>query len=402
MIGMIIADDELLIRQGLQSIAWEQFGIDVRGVAVNGIEALSLVSSTDSRILLTDVRMPGMDGLKLIDAAKAIVPGIKAILLTGYQDFTYAQTALHLGAFGYILKPSNPDEIIQTVLKAKEQIKAEQVEKDVLLNSFMLDLIYGRVSDSLAVSQKCREFDLHLENFAVMVAEFGTKYENDNSLTSRLKEEMYMVSSDLGKVRILHLDNSSFCIVVELDADGPPAKEKVLSIARAIKDHLRSTFDIHITIGISKCFSNPINLYSACNQAVNCLKMKCSPGEGAIIHIEDLVENKVIKDVLDYIEKYYMNDISLLTVSDFVHMNHIYLSRLIKKETGRTFLDILTSIRMKKACEMLKDGSMKAYEVADMVGMKDSGYFSQVFKKYFGMTPSEYRESELKKRGRIL
>jgi two-component system response regulator YesN len=73
-------------------------------------------------------------------------------------------------------------------------------------------------------------------------------------------------------------------------------------------------------------------------------------------------------------------------------MNHIYLSRLIKKETGENFLEILTRIRLQKACEMLSDPDMKAYEVAEMVGIRDAGYFSQVFRKYFGMTPSEYRE----------
>jgi two-component system response regulator YesN len=517
--GMIIADDELLIRQGLQSIAWGDFGIEVRGVAANGMEALAFVRSTDSKILLTDVRMPGMDGLKLIDAAKAIVPDIKAILLTGYQDFSYAQTAIHLGAFGYILKPSNPDEIIRAVVKARDQIETERAEKDVLLNSFLLDLIYGRIPDSPAIVGKCGEFGLRLENFVIMVAEFGFKYgETDGNLMPRIKKETYEVLSDAGKVNILDTDRSTFCIIAELDAGGQPAREKMLSAARELKDHLGSMFDIYVTIGVSRCFSGPAHMYSAYNQAVNCLKMKFSLGRGAIIHIEDLVDsfnrqrtlpmklvdeivekvadgdcqeaeslirellyrlskeqktdeqmikiicydilassmrilrekgftgdleekerlfhsmltgcsdageleeflinavleimnfihsgapavkNKVIKNILDYIEKYYMNDISLLTVSEFVHMNHIYLSRLIKKETGKTFLDILTRTRMEKACEMLKDGSMKAYEVAELVGLRDSGYFSQVFKKYFGMTPSEYRESDLRKRGRL-
>lgn len=112
------------------------------------------------------------------------------------------------------------------------------------------------------------------------------------------------------------------------------------------------------------------------------------------IHLNTVSEeNKTIDEILDYIDKFYMNDISLLTVSEYVYMNHIYVSRLIKKETGETFLDILTRMRMKKACELLVNSSSKIYEISNSVGIKDSGYFSQVFKKYQGVTPSEYREN---------
>lgn len=128
MIRMVIADDELLIRQGLRSIPWCDYGIELAGAAANGIEALELVRSEMPSILLTDIKMPGMDGLKLIEEARKIVPDIKSILLTGYQDFSYAQTAIQLRAIDYILKPSDPEEIIETVLKAKKQIEKEEQE----------------------------------------------------------------------------------------------------------------------------------------------------------------------------------------------------------------------------------------------------------------------------------
>jgi two-component system response regulator YesN len=77
-------------------------------------------------------------------------------------------------------------------------------------------------------------------------------------------------------------------------------------------------------------------------------------------------------------------------------MNRIYISRLFKKEIGKTFLDVLTTLRMKKACELLADNDNRIYEIADKVGIHDSGYFSQVFKKFYDMTPSEYRECHAK------
>ncbi len=284
MTGMIIADDELLIRQGLQSISWSDYGIELRGLASNGREALSLIESTFPGILLTDIRMPGMDGLKLIHAAKEIVPGIKAILLTGYQDFNYAHTAIQLGAFGYILKPSDPKEIINAVLMAKERVDAEIREK-----------------------QEKERIRQQIDNMQDIMRQ--------SSLTASSAE------------------------VESTRAEDALKKGK-------------------ITVG-----------------------------------------NAVVMKILEYIEKYYMNDISLITVSENVYMNHIYLSRLIKKETGKNFLDILTRIRLRKACEMLEDFNLRTYEIADMVGINDSGYFSQVFKKYFNMTPSEYRRDIYLKRG---
>ena len=119
MVGMVIADDELIIRQGLMSIDWNKYGVKVLGIAANGNEALSMVISKQPQVLITDIRMPGMDGLKLIEAAKEQIPEIQSILLTGYEDFNYAKTAISLGAVDYILKPSDPDEIIEAVLKAK-------------------------------------------------------------------------------------------------------------------------------------------------------------------------------------------------------------------------------------------------------------------------------------------
>lgn len=241
MYGMVIADDELLIRQGLLSIPWKDYDIQVMGVAANGNEALSMLKELCPEILLTDIRMPGIDGLELIDAAKTENPEIQAILLTGYEDFNYAREAIRLGAIGYILKPSDPDEIIQNVEKAKRNIES-----------------YGTKSTS---------------------------------------------ASELSGIR-----------------------------------------------------------------------------------------NKVILNLFEYMEKHFAEEITLYSAAEHVHMNHIYISRLFKKEMGKTFLDILTSIRMKKACALLAKDEYRIYEIAEMVGINDSGYFSQVFKKCFDMTPTEYRD----------
>lgn len=123
MYGLVIADDELIIRQGLMTIPWNECNIEVLGIASNGKEAYDMVREKRPDILLTDIRMPGMDGLSLIEAAKKHNPEIQAILLTGYEDFDYARDAIRLGAIGYILKPSDPEEIIESIERAKKKLE---------------------------------------------------------------------------------------------------------------------------------------------------------------------------------------------------------------------------------------------------------------------------------------
>lgn len=282
---MVIVDDELIIREGLRSIAWKDYGIELKGLASNGNEALSMIKTFLPEILLTDIRMPGIDGLKLISEAKKVVPNIKAILLTGYQDFEYAYSAIHLGAISYILKPSDPDEIIDAVMKAKALADAEELNRHERAEM-------KRQTDSTQ----------------------GTG-------------QNVILSDDISKT--------------------------------SARDEAQSTQDQDDEAALGKGIS---------------------------------VDNEIIRKVLNYMETRYMDDISLITASEQVYINPVYLSRLFKKKTGENFVDILTRIRLRKACEMLCDCRFKTYEISDKVGIKDAGYFSQVFKKYFGMTPTEYRD----------
>lgn len=130
MLNLIIADDELPVREAFsQLIDWESNGIVLCGVASNGGEALELVERHRPDLLLTDIKMPVMDGLQLIKAIQEKGFATLPLLLSGYNDFHLVKRALQLGAFDYILKPCHPDDVLKAVLRAKEAAIAERERK---------------------------------------------------------------------------------------------------------------------------------------------------------------------------------------------------------------------------------------------------------------------------------
>jgi len=124
---MLIVDDEWLIADSLAAMEeWEARDIEIVGVAANGYEAIRLLEAQRVDLVLSDIRMPDMDGLQLLQYIYEEMPGTQVILISGYGDFAYARTALRFGAKGYILKPIDTDELLETV----DRLLAARVQAD--------------------------------------------------------------------------------------------------------------------------------------------------------------------------------------------------------------------------------------------------------------------------------
>ena len=122
MYKMIIADDEKIIRESIaELIDWELLNIEITSLCKNGLEALDAIVDTAPDIVITDIQMPGLNGLDLIEKMYHLDKNIYFIILTGYAEFEYAQRAISFGVKEYLLKPINEKVIIQAVEKAKEK-----------------------------------------------------------------------------------------------------------------------------------------------------------------------------------------------------------------------------------------------------------------------------------------
>lgn len=253
-----IIDDEPLIVEGLcRTMPWEKWHCQLAGFAYNGKEGMEMIRKERPDIIISDINMPELDGLKMIAGLKSEFPDMQLIILTGYREFEYAREAISLGVARFLLKPSKMSELEEA-----------------------LDEVTRRLAQS---------------------------------------EERFPLSS-------LSEDEEE----AESDKDVP--------------------------------YHNEANSF-------------------------------IVKNALDYIRENSQEKLRLADVADQVYVSQWHLSKLLNKHTGKTFSDILNSARMDKARELLKDPSLKIYDVAEMVGFQDLAHFSRVFKKMEGMSANEYRNT---------
>lgn len=251
---VVIVEDEEFIRKGMVlATPWSKFNCEVIGEAKNGVEGLELIKKIKPDIVITDVKMPIMDGIIMIKELKNYVDS-EYIIISGYDDFKYAQQAIKLGVKDYLLKPIDDNEFYNTLNKVIDIVKQKKEKM--------------RISNSKAKVELFNEYT----------------YEK-----------------------------------------GYDSREKY-----------------------------------------------------------------IIKAV-EYIKNNYNQEIVIKEVAESLFISESYLSRLFKKYTGYTFVEYLTNYRVKKAIELLKDHTIKVYEVAEKVGYNDSKYFSVIFKKYMGVTPIEFK-----------
>ncbi|PZE22162.1 response regulator transcription factor [Paenibacillus xerothermodurans] len=145
---LLIVEDEPWIRKSLEKILpWNELGIEYAGCARNGQEAFSIIVNSSVDLVITDIKMPKMDGFKLMDSlAEYVNPTPKYMIISGYDDFHYAKNAIKQGVLDYILKPVDPKELRASVLKAVDKLKIERSERDNLRKLRIKDYVYERIS----------------------------------------------------------------------------------------------------------------------------------------------------------------------------------------------------------------------------------------------------------------
>ncbi|WP_127587155.1 response regulator [Paenibacillus koleovorans] len=407
MIRVLIVDDEILVRIGLKTIIpLQDHGFAVIGEASNGLEALAILEREACDIVLTDIRMPKMDGLELLEQIRKRWPAVKCLILSNHDDFGYVQKALRLGASEYIIKLEiDPEELMEKLNELKRevmeqrQLQSESTRLEFQMNRYGQEVKEKRLRELLLKQCGRNETQEVLEEFQISpfegtihviaagIERYDSLLENNRFKSERLLT--YAVANILGELlrdhpraELVEIGSGRFAIVC--DRFHP---ELLVRMQESAERFLKIT----VSFGISAPFEDPLQLHLAYAEAEQ-KRAKPAP----------IPYRQEIRTIIRVITEQFHLPLKVSELAKEVGFTENYLSVLFRKETGETITDYITQVRMKKAKELLLSPDNKIYEVSEMAGYPDPNHFSRVFKQMEGMYPSEYRKHVLSDRTRTV
>ena len=418
---LLIVDDDQIIRAGMkQNINWEENGIEVVGTASNGRECLEMIPSSLPDIILTDIKMPFMDGIELMEAVYRLYPHIKVVLLTAYGDFKYAQMALNYKVCQYVMKYEHNSEVLGAVLKAakesddqKDNVEIVKRGRKLLENKFFYDLVVNFQNDD-ELGERAKRLNIRFISsiFCVVCIDVGKRSEREAEILLWQKKQLCEKIGELLQSR-LSLPNVQVYYFV-----GDIYLNLVVNFAERLSESEQEAFFVQLEQAFSlvrenqsvtlsagagslyKGYSNILKSYTEATQALemkSMLESRLQEGKN-LIRFEELRNSSVshaavLRQVLSFMDSnYHQEDLSLNRIAEEVHLTPSYISTLFKKYQGVNLSDYLMELRVKKAMSLLAETDLKTYEISEKVGYGNPQYFSVVFKRITGCAPGEYRK----------
>ena len=397
---MVIADDEPKIRRGIENVLnWHEFNIEIVGEAEDGELALDEIKEKKPDIILLDINMPFLNGLNLLQKLQEINNNSIVIIISGYDDFSYAQRALQFNVFDYILKPVNKKNMEEIIAKAV--YKLNEIEKEnnylgwinkqlnenmeALKKTFFSEWLSNKLTDEEVLKQ-LQFFNIDFsENIGVMVIKLLDK-PNIEIIDKKWNTELLQFAiinllSDKCKganMKFIFTDDKKNVVLVSKIDEIP----EWITLGNELEVEISQYLKCHIIIEQANISNGILSIKDVYLKIINSVneKKKCSPM--ALLIIKYIEEN------------YYSNDLNINDISDKLEVTSSYLSKLLKKETGLSFIDYLTNIRIKKAMYIMEDPMIKIYDVAELVGYSNQHYFCRAFKRVVGFSPTEYKRGK--------
>ncbi|GBF75841.1 DNA-binding response regulator [Paenibacillus sp. 598K] len=522
---VLLVDDEPIILRSLEAaVPWEELGVRIVGKARNGEEALQLYHERKPDMIISDIRMPSIDGIALMSEVRSCDARLIFIVISGYGDFEYARRAIREGASDYLLKPIDHDELTAIIRKSVAKLDAERrarEESDQLMHSvqalsllarerLLAELTEGssrplqhlkwlemslleqpyqmaivQLDRFSSVNKQWTPDEKRLWLFAVrnILEEWSGQNEALAMFPFHSGEWILLFPADadarkgrLGEEIVRHLDtyaklscsvgfsrpvrgldqlNAAYrsaqralyqrffagqqAVFADLPGDEETSGDADhLAYPRWIEDELMQAIralDLFRLLGLLDQLHDELESSGMTREALlrfmteiavishrefaqlqlgselpldETLQQmeEADTLEAAILALKDAYRDwteqqlksreqedgtALIGKAQRYIDNHYRNDLGIDEVSDFVGLSTSHFCALFKQVSGLTFLEYLTRCRIDKARYILANTEVKVYQLAPLVGYQDPRYFTQVFKKVTGMTPSEYR-----------
>lgn len=492
MLKLIIADDERIIRETISTIIdWKQYNIELVGLCQNGLEAYDIILDETPDIVLTDIRMPGMDGLELIRRISETDLNTQFIILSGYGEFEYAKTAMKYGVRHYLLKPCNELQILEVIQEIAQDCYRKNISEHSYpaMNSIRHNVVFTILNNALYQNRPYHEiiatYDPYMDfNFSsyhlfyiyfleqnyldeflqqlkiytdrhfpeitihgiyvnctllLFFKEFAGNYQELNHFFTSTNAQNHSVSLEtedcsfknlqtlletvLDKVKrfsmiyyindfhILSSCNYSFImneaeklLKISLQEGQAEAIDSLIDLLSEVTDlsflkQLSNSLMLKITAGDNRLSSVDLTEWLLrATEETNLEQFKFTLAEKfrslLSISAHSCTTSNMTRQIYEYVNKHLSDpNLTLKQIAEqHLFMNTDYVSKKFQKETGIRFSNYLTEVRIERAIKLLVSaGNDKIQNIAEQVGCGNNPqYFSQIFKKKTGMTPSAY------------
>lgn len=406
MYKLVIVDDEYLVRLGIkETIDWNSYGIEVIGECVNGKEGFEMITNLLPDVVITDIKMPVMNGVELVAKLKESNFRGEIVVLSGYKDFEYAKSTFENGIFSYVVKPIDNDELVQVILKALKVIE-ERKQAEVITNTVQtqlpsiqkdflkMALSSDKISEiNLSDEYKKHQIDISEQGVMLVVKleeDYKEKVTDLSSFVQLIDEGLQNlgykdISFDFQDEAILFINNVSNSELVSL------IKKSFVKFEQETLTALTVSFFRYSKL------SDTRHAYKKCCEYIDSkLLFHLNTIETECVNITSFRHRQNIKNFYRLISEKYAQGLTVKSVANELDVSESYIMHVLKDNLRKTFNEILTSYRIGIAKRLLMNGSYRINEVADMVGYSDVKYFSHVFKKMVGITPSKYYGHDFK------
>lgn len=397
MYKMLIIDDEYLVRTGIrETIDWSAYDVQIVGEATNGKLGLAMAKELMPDIIITDVKMPVMDGIQFAKELKEAEFSGVVIILSGYSDFDYARNALESGVYSYLLKPADNDELIRKVVEAKETLEKRRKNASIV-NSFQegAPMLRSKVVEDVLRGKSEEELTDRLELFDLRYIRKGTviccKAEESANATAPREGVTQFYNACIALLKDFDLlgevYEDGFILITSLSDTG-----FLSSQLRQLLFRHEKTSDTMLCVAVSGLFEGGAQLAERFAEAKKLIENRPYKMVNSVLAEDGSAQpyKKLVLDAMTLVAEKFDKNITIKSVADELYVSESHLMHIFKNSLGKTFNEYLTDYRILKAKEFLSKGKYRVNEVAGMVGYGDEKYFGQVFKKLTGMTPKEY------------
>ena len=377
---VLIVDDERIIVKGLENLYdWVQNGFQVIGKAFNGQSGIELAKKVKPDIVLTDIRMPKVSGLEMILVLKKEMPQMEFIVISGYNDFSYCQEALRLGASDYLLKPIDYQMLHNKLIEVRKKIEKEKEltmmadEGQSLKRTELFKKLIHKPEINISDMQIMEGLGIDQNNLFCVVLMKNNEQDVEASICSIDKRQDAESINNFGHLVFNDLDNIVI-IIWHKEKEYLESVEFRESLVSLTPDSLSQSIGVGPVMDL-------INIGESYLGALEIIKAR-----------ESVDSNQMISKLKNYINEHYSEAVSLQTLADISNMTPFYVSRFFKEKTGKNFTGYLQEMRIGKAKELLLKTDLSVSEISEKIGYGDYRVFIKTFKKNCGITPKQYKK----------